>query len=163
MLVNSGLVQLFGKKRRTEERFQYCLKPNSSEHFLAIQGHSGGTLVDPTLQDNVLLPNDFAEYIYHVGNAHDMHSIIQGGLILGGRSLKRDWQSVFLHSREPNVRQARSGRSSTRPGQTQNYGVQKILGEFTKKTVYWCNLKLAQRRGLQFYQTSFQHTTCDWC
>ena len=28
-----------------------------------------------------------------------------------------------------------------------------ILGELTKNTVYWCNVKLAQRKGLQFYQT----------
>ena len=54
-----------------KNRFQYCVNPNSSKHFLyfrTIQGLSGGTLVDPTLQDNVLLPDDFAEY--------DMHSII---------------------------------------------------------------------------------------
>ena len=50
-------------------------------YFRAIQGHSGGTLVDPTLQDNVLLPRD-------VGSARDMHSIIQGGLIPGGKSQK---------------------------------------------------------------------------
>ena len=43
-------------------RVQYCLNPNSSEHFLyfrAIQAHSGGNLVDPALQENVLLPEDF--------------------------------------------------------------------------------------------------------
>ena len=40
---------------------------HSPETFLclpAIQGHSGGTHVDLTLQDNVLLP-DFAEHTYH--------------------------------------------------------------------------------------------------
>ena len=65
-----------GKMKRTEERFQYCVK--RSKHFLhfrAIQGHSGGTLVDPTLPDNVLLSDDFAEYIYHIGHVHVMHSI----------------------------------------------------------------------------------------
>ena len=44
--------------------FQCCLNSSSSKHvlyFRAIQRHSGGTLVDPTLQDNVLLPDDFAE------------------------------------------------------------------------------------------------------
>ena len=49
-----------------KKRFQYCLNSNSSKQFLyftAIQGHSGCTLVDPTLQDNVLLPDDFAEYM----------------------------------------------------------------------------------------------------
>ena len=87
-----------------KKRFQFCLNPHSSKHFLyfrAIQGHSGGTLVGPTLQDNVLLPDDFAECICHIGNAHDMHSIIQGGLIPGGRSLKRDRQSVFFTAVNP--------------------------------------------------------------
>ena len=66
-----------------KKRFQYCLNPNSSKHFLyfrAIQGHSGGNLVDPTLQQNVLLPDDFAEYISHIGNANELHSIIKSGL-----------------------------------------------------------------------------------
>ena len=69
--------------------------------FRAIQGHSGGTLVDPILQDNVLLTDDFAEYIYHVGNAHDVPSIIQSGLIPEGKSLKRDRQSVFFTAVNP--------------------------------------------------------------
>ena len=118
-----------------KKRFQYF----SSKPFLyfrSIQGHSGGTLVDPTLQDNVLLPNDFAEYIYHVGNAHDMHSIIQGGLIPGGKSLKKDRQSVGFHSREPDVRQSRSGRNSIRSGQTQNRGVQKHVEKFIKRQYF---------------------------
>ena len=79
------------------------------------------------LQENELLPDDFAEYMYHIGNAHDMHSIIQGGFVPGGQSLKRDKPVSVFHSREPDVRQSRSGRSSIRSGQTQNYGVQKYL------------------------------------
>ena len=31
--------------------------------------HSGRNLVDPSLQDNVLIPDDFFEYTYHVGCA----------------------------------------------------------------------------------------------
>ena len=57
-----------------KKRFQYCLNPHSSIHFLylrAIQGHSGDNLVDLSLQDNVLLPNDFTEYIHHIGNVSE--------------------------------------------------------------------------------------------
>ena len=36
-------------------------------YFRALQGHSGRNLIDPSLQDNVLIPNDFFEYIYHIG------------------------------------------------------------------------------------------------
>ena len=62
------------------------------------------------------------------------------------------WTVSVLHSCEPDVRWKRSGRSSIRSGQTQNRSVQKYL-EISPKTVYWCNLKLAQTKGMQFYQT----------
>ena len=48
-----------------------------------------------------LLLDDFAEYIYHVGNAFEMHSIIQSGLIPGGESFRRDRQSVFFTAVNP--------------------------------------------------------------
>ena len=70
------------KRGGPKHRFQYCFNPASPEHFLcirAIPGHSGGALVDSALQDNELLPDNFIEYIYHVGNAHNLHSIIQSG------------------------------------------------------------------------------------
>ena len=38
-------------------------------YFRALQGHPGRTLIDPSLQDNVLIPNNFFEYMYHVGCA----------------------------------------------------------------------------------------------
>ena len=75
-----------------EKRFQYCVDPFSADAILylrAIQGHSGGKHIDPTLQDNVLLPSDFAEHIYHVGSSHDTHSIIQSALIRGGKDVKK--------------------------------------------------------------------------
>ena len=87
-----------------KKRFRYCLNPNSSKHimyFRTIQRHSGGYLADPALQDNVLLPEDFTEYIYHMVNVSETHSIIQSGLIPEGRGLKRDRQSVFFTSVNP--------------------------------------------------------------
>ena len=88
---------------RAKKRFQHCLNPKSSSHFLylrANQGHSGDNALDPELQDNVLLPKRFTEYTYHVGNASAMNSIIRSGLIPGGRSLKRR-QSVFFTLTNP--------------------------------------------------------------
>ena len=57
-------ITFLAKRGGPKKRCQYCLNPNSSKHFVyfrAIQGHSGGNLVDPALQDNVLLPEDFTE------------------------------------------------------------------------------------------------------
>ena len=112
-------ISFLAKGGGQKTRFQYCLNPDISEHFLyfrAIQGNSGCTVVDATLQDNVLLPNDFADYICHIWNAHDMHSILQSGLIPGGRSPKRDRQSVFFTAVKPDVHPSESRRSSIRHG-----------------------------------------------
>ena len=84
-----------------KKRFQYCVDPSSPETFLhpqAIQGQSGGTHIDPTLQDNVLLPDHFAEHIYHVGSSH---SIIQSGLIPGGKTVKKGRHAVFFTAVNP--------------------------------------------------------------
>ena len=81
-----------------------------------------------------------------------MHSIIQCGLILGGKSQKG--QAVRVpHIRERDVHQSRSGRSSIRSGQTQNRGVQKNNWRIQENTENGCSLKLNQRKGLQLYQT----------
>ena len=48
-----------------------------------------------------LLPEDVTEYIYHVGNVREIHSIIRSGWIPGGRSLKRDRQSMFFTAVNP--------------------------------------------------------------
>ena len=91
-------ISILAKGGGPKKRFQYCLKPNSFRNFLyfrAIQGHSGGNIIDPELQDNVLLPEGFAEYVYHVRNVSEMHSIMRSGLIPGGRSFKRGRRSVF--------------------------------------------------------------------
>ena len=86
-----------------KKRFQYCLNPNSSKHFLyfrAIQGHSGRNLVEPTLPDNVLLPDVFTENIYHIVNVIEIYSITRSGLIPGG-SLTTDRQSVVFTAVNP--------------------------------------------------------------
>ena len=44
---------------------------------------------------NVLIPNDFFKYMYHVGCAINLHSIINSGVIPGGQSLSKR-QTVFF-------------------------------------------------------------------
>ena len=72
----------------SKKRFQYCVNPQSPGQFLyfrAIQVHSGENSIDPTLQDKVLLPTNFIEYICHVGNVSELHSITREALIPGGK------------------------------------------------------------------------------
>ena len=52
------------------KRFQYCTYSSREIfYFRALQGHSGHNLIDPSLQDNVLIPDDFFKYTYHIGCA----------------------------------------------------------------------------------------------
>ena len=85
------------------KRFRYCVDPYCAETILylrAIQGHCGGKHIDPALQDNVLLPSDFAGHIYLVGSSHDLHSTTQSGLIPGGKDGRHrsDARTSFDHS-----------------------------------------------------------------
>ena len=64
-------------------------------YFRALQGHSGRNLIDPSSQDNVLIPDNFFKYIYHVGSAINLHSIIYSGLIPGGQNVSNR-QTVFF-------------------------------------------------------------------
>ena len=82
-------ISTLAKGGGAKKRFQHCVNPHSFNQFLclrAIQGHSGENAVDPTLQDKVLLPKGFTEYIIHVGNVSEVHSTIRCGLISGGKA-----------------------------------------------------------------------------
>ena len=72
--------------------FQYCTDSSGEILYLgALQGHSGRNLID----NLHLIPDDFFEYIYHVGCAINLHSITNSGLIPGGQNLSKR-QTVFF-------------------------------------------------------------------
>ena len=52
--------------------------------------------IDPSLQDNMLIPDNFLEYICHLGCANNLHSITKSGLIPGGQNSRRERQTVFF-------------------------------------------------------------------
>ena len=53
-----------------KRRFQYCTEYSGTIVYLrALQGHSGRNLIDPSLQDNVVIPSKFFQHIYHIGCA----------------------------------------------------------------------------------------------
>ena len=64
--------------------------------FRALQGHPGCSFIDPTLQDNVIIPSDFFKYFCHVGCAINLHSIVNSGLIPGGQILSKRQKVFFL-------------------------------------------------------------------
>ena len=117
------------------------MNPNFSQKFLylrAVQGHSGSTN-NPALQDNVLLPESFTEFFYHVGNGRELRSIVNHGFDCKRSQSHR--HAMFF--------------TVVNPMDNQD-GLGETLCDLSKarlNTVFWCNLKLSQQRGLQFYQT----------
>ena len=74
----------------SKRRYQYCSDHLGTIVYLgALQGHSGNRLINPTLQDNVLIGTGIFPFIYHVGCTFNLHSLINNGLIPGGLNLSR--------------------------------------------------------------------------
>ena len=136
----------------SKRRYQYCSDNSGTIFYLrALQGHSGSNLIDPTLQDNVVIGSGIFHYIYHIGCAFNLHSIINNGLIPGGQDLSRR-QTVFFLPIDPRdenhkdpehidfsvPRRARYVHSAWKRHQD---------------AVFWVDIDLAIKEGLTFYQT----------
>ena len=82
----------------SKERFQCCTDSSGQEilYLRALQSHSGRNPIDPTLQDNVLIPDNFFEVIYHIGCAVSVHSITNSGLIAGGQIQAKEYGQYSL-------------------------------------------------------------------
>ena len=135
-----------------KKRFQYCIDSSGEILYLrALQGHSGRNLIDPSLQDNVVIPDGFFKYIYHVGCAINLHSIINSGLIPGGQNLSKR-QTVFFTSVDPMDKEHKDPEKiDLEAPRLARYHQKKWKKH--QNTVYWIDIRLAQKRGLKFYQT----------
>ena len=132
--------------------FQYCTDSSGTiVYFRALQGHSGRNLIDPSLQDNVLIPNNFFKYIDHVGCAINLQSIISSGLIPGGQSLSKR-QTVFFLPVDPMDK-------NHKDPDTIDLGAPRLaqyLHKAWKKhqdAENWVDKNLANQKELKFYQT----------
>ena len=86
-----------GSKRRYQYFSDYL---GAILYLRALQGHSGSNLIDPMLQDNVVIGTEIFPYIYHVGCTFNLHSVINNGLVPGGQNLSRR-QTVFFLPVDP--------------------------------------------------------------
>ena len=135
-----------------KRRYQYCSDYLGSIIYLrALQGHSGDSLVDLSLQDNVLIGPGIFPYIYHVGSNFNLKSIISNGLIPGGQDLSKR-QSVFFLPINPR-------NENHKDPEYIDYSVPRLaryLQNTWKRhqdTVFWIDIDLGIREGLKFYQT----------
>ena len=97
---DDGAVQFWRIKENLQNYFPYCPRWSDSKWKKSMAGGGGNkkrcSLIDPTLQDNVIIPDGFSKYSYHVGCAINLHSIINSGLILGGQKLNNRPSVFFL-------------------------------------------------------------------
>ena len=136
----------------SKRRYQYCSDNLGTIIFLrALQGHPGSNLIDPALQDNVLIGPGIYPYIYHVGSTFNLYSIVSNGLVPGGQILSRR-QTVFFSPVDPR-------NESHRDPEYIDFSVPRLARYMHKAwkrhqdAVFWVDIDLGIKEGLMFYQT----------
>ena len=135
-----------------KRRFQYCTDDSGIIiYFRALQGHSGRNLIDPSLQDNVVVPSGFFQDIYHIGCGFNLHSVNNSGLIPGGQNSSKR-QTVFFLLVDPR------DKSHKDPDEIDLNVLRhaQYLHNAWKRhqdAVYWVDINPAIQKGLKFYQT----------
>ena len=132
-----------------KRRYQYCSDISGTiVYFRAFQGFSGRNLIDPSLQDNVVIQSGFFQHIYHIGCAFNLHSIINNGLVPGGQNSSKR-QTVFFLPIDPRDKGHKDPENIDLnvPRRAQ------YLHSAWKKHQDAVDICLAIRKGLTFYQT----------
>ena len=101
---------------------------------------------------HVLIPDNFFEYICHIGCAVNLHSITNSGLITGGQNMGKERQTVFFTSVDPMNKEHKDPNIIDLTASRLAWYKQKTWKRH-QDTVYWVDIQLAQRKGLKFYQT----------
>ena len=136
----------------SKRRYQCCSDDSGTIPYLrALQGHSGNNLIDPTLQDNVVIGSGIFHYIYHIGCAFNLHPVINNGLIPGGQGLSRRKTIFFLpiDPRDKNHKDPEYIDFSVRRRARYVHSARKKQQD----AVFWVDINLAIKEGLTFYQT----------
>ena len=93
----------------------------------------------------------FFKYIYHVGCVIHLHSIINPGLIPGGQNLSNR-QTVFFLLVDPMDKEHKVPDTLDLEAPRLAQSMLKAWKKHQNR-VYWVDIKLAQKKGFEFYQT----------
>ena len=135
-----------------KKRCQYCTDGSGIiVYFRALQGHSRRNLIDPSLQDNVVIQSKFFHHNYHIGCAFNLHSTVNSGLILGGQNSSKR-QTVFFLPFDP---RDKSHKDPEKIDVSVPRRAQYLHNAWKKHqdAVYWVDINRVIRKGLTFYQT----------
>ena len=136
-----------GEKRR----YQYCTDISGTIiYFRALQGHSGRNLIDPSLQDSVIIQSGFFQHIYHIC-AFNLHSIINNELIPGGQNSSKR-QTVFFLPIDP---RDKGHQNPAKIDFNEPRRAQYLHSAWKKHqdAIFCVDINLSIRKGLTFYQT----------
>ena len=99
----------------------------------------------------MLIPDNFFEYVHHIGCAVKLHSITNSELIPGGQNLSKR-QTVFFTSVDPMDKEHKDPETIDLGASRLARYLQTVWNKH-QDTVYRVDIQLAQRKGLNFYQT----------
>ena len=142
---------LLKEKHEKKIRFESCLNSlHKIQYVGALQDHSGGVRVDPTLQINAEIPYGWTDYIYHVGSSGDRRSIVDTDFLAGGTSGNQGRHTCFfivvdLLSESDVGPSCDIGRPRIVPYKSCGHGITTLF--------CWFDLKIAQNERVVFRQT----------
>ena len=151
MIVGKHVCQQEEEEERTGDISTALMIQEQLFNSELIKDIQDANLIDPSLQDNVVIQSGFFQHVYHLGCAFNLHSIINNGLILGGKNSSKR-QTVFFLPIDPRDKGHKDPEhiDFSVPRRAQ------FLHRAWKKhqdAVYWVDIDLAIRKGLTFYQT----------
>ena len=109
-------------------------------YLRVLQGHSRRNPIDPSLQDNVVIQSNFFQYIYHVGCAINLQFTFHHQFGIDILTL----DPLDKYHKDPDTIDL----DAPRLAQSMHKAWKKH-----QNTVYWVDIKIAQKKGLKFYQS----------
>ena len=122
----------------------------------AVHDHSGGSRVVPALLDNVTIPSKV--HRVHLSRwllSPTLHSVIQSGLIPGGKDAKQGTTNGFFTAvdRLDEHQDCQENYDVTKPRIVQELYLPGIIGKCTRTQCIASSCRLLKRKGLTFDQT----------
>ena len=122
------------------------------EFFISVLFKDTLETIYPTLQDNVVIVSGIFHYIYHIGCAFNLHSIINNELIPGGQDMSRR-QTVFFLPIDPRDKDHKDPEHIDFSVPRRARYVHSAWKRH-QDAVFWVDIDLAiSEGGLTFYQT----------
>ena len=154
-----------GSGKKVEDRrkgFNIALNLTILRHSCTFEQSKDIQEVQSILQDHVLLPEGFTEYLYHVRNRNELMSIVNHSLMPGGVSLKTGRQAVFFTVANPMDNQDGLGETHcdlSKARSAPNKNTRKHFSGYSILVQFWSSLDKEDCNFIKQDQTQLFSTT----